>query len=120
MKHSAASLSICLMILLANTSLASSISGNQFLELSSTQQGWYFLGVLDSMKETRDRYFATSEMEKVDFDRVWESCISGRPVRQHLAIVDAWLKKNPSRWQEPAIKLIFEAERDSCVELNDS
>ncbi|MFT5501869.1 MAG: hypothetical protein ACI88G_002009 [Woeseiaceae bacterium] len=82
--------------------------------------GWYFLGVLDSMKETRDRYFATSEMEKVEFDRVWESCISGRPVRQHLAIVEAWMNENPGRWQEPAIKLIFQAERDSCDELNDS
>ena len=96
---------------------ADSISGNQYLELKTKEKGWYFLGVLDAMKQTRDTYFAASDYEKVDFDRIWESCISGRPVRQHIAIVDAWLQKHPNRWHETAIKLIFDAERDSCDEL---
>ena len=103
--------------LLPLASIAESISGNQFLNLSEKQKGWYFLGVLDAMKETRDTYFKASEMTASDFDHIWESCISGRPVRQHLAIVESWLTNNPTRWHEPAIKLIFDAERDSCDSL---
>ena len=95
-------------------SLAESITGNQFLSLGEKQKGWYFLGVLDSMKETRDIFFKTSELDRVDFDQLWEACISARPVRQHLAIVEEWLKGNPDRWHEPAISLIFEAERKAC------
>ena len=98
---------------------AESISGNQFLSLNEKQKGWYFLGVLDSMKETRDKFFATSELDRVDFDRLWEACISERPVRQHLAIVEEWLTDNPNRWHEPAIRLIFDAERESCDESNE-
>jgi len=56
--------------------------------------------------------------QKVDFDRIWETCISGRPIRQHLAIVDVWLQENPERWHEPAIELIFSAESHSCDELH--
>ena len=87
------------------------------MDLSLKEKGWYFLGVLDAMKQTRDTYFSASDYNKVDFDRIWESCISGRPIRQHLAIVDVWLQENPDRWHEPAIELIFSAERDSCDEL---
>ncbi len=104
--------------LLSSASVAESISGNQFLNLSENQKGWYFLGVLDAMKQTRDTYFKASEMTESEFDRIWESCISGRPVRQHLAIVESWLKDNPNRWHESAIKLIFDAERDSCDALD--
>ena len=105
-------------LLLSSASVAESISGNQFLNLSEKQKGWYFLGVLDAMKQTRDTYFKASDMTESDFDHIWESCISGRPVRQHLAIVESWLKENPTRWHEPAIKLIFDAERDSCEALD--
>ena len=100
--------------LLSSASFAESFSGNQFLKLSANQKGWYFLGVLDAMKQTRDTYLKASEMTESEFDRFFESCIAGRPVRQHLAIVELWLKENPDRWHEPAIKLIFDAERDSC------
>ena len=82
--------------LLPSASVAESISGNQFLNLSEKQKGWYFLGVLDAMKQTRDTYFKASDMTESDFDHIWESCISGRPVRQHLAIVESWLKENPT------------------------
>ncbi len=105
-------------LLLSPLSMAESISGNQYLKLSEKERGWYFLGVLDAMKQTRDTYFEASEMAESDFDHIWESCISGRPVRQHLAIVDSWLKNNPSLWHEPAIQLIFDAERDSCAALD--
>ena len=96
---------------------AASITGNDFINLSPQEKGWYFLGVLDSMKQTRDRFLATSDLDAAKFDRLWETCISGRPVRQHLAILDAWLENNPNRWHEPAIELIFVAERDSCEQL---
>ena len=108
-----------LLLIQPATSFAESISGNQFLDLSEKQKGWYFLGVLDSMKETRDKFFATSELDRVDFDRIWEACISERPVRQHLAIVEEWLMDNPNRWHEPAIRLIFDAERETCDESNE-
>ena len=111
-------LALMIALLLSSASVAESISGNQFLNLSEKQKGWYFLGVLDAMKETRDKYFKASDMTENEFDRIWESCISGRPVRQHLAIVESWLKNSPTRWHEPAIKLIFDAERDSCDELD--
>jgi len=110
-------LALVITFLLSSASIAESISGNQFLNLSEKQKGWYFLGVLDAMKETRDTYFKASELTASEFDLIWESCIAGRPVRQHLAIVESWLKDNPNRWHEPAIKLIFDAERDSCDEL---
>lgn len=100
--------------LVSSASFAESFSGNQFLKLSANQKGWYFLGVLDAMKQTRDAYLNASEMTENDFDQFFKSCIAGRPVRQHLAIVEMWLKDNPSRWHEPAIKLIFDAERHSC------
>ena len=105
-------------LLLSSASIAESITGNQFLELSANQKGWYFLGVLDAMKQTRDTYFEASELSKSEFDHVWESCISGRPVKQHLAIFESWLKDNPNRWHESAIELIFDAERDSCDALD--
>ena len=98
---------------------ANSISGNQYMSLSEKDRGWYFLGVLDAIKQTRDTYLKASEMTEVEFDTVWNECISGRPVRQHLAIVDLWLKANPTRWQEPAIRLIFDAERASCDALSE-
>jgi len=110
-------LALVITFLLSSASIAESISGNQFLNLSEKQKGWYFLGVLDAMKETRDTYFKASEMTAREFDHIWESCIVGRPVRQHLAIVESWLANNPTRWHEPAIKLIFDAERDSCDSL---
>jgi len=118
MSSSIRCIALIITFLLCSTSVAESISGNQFLNLSEKQRGWYFLGVLDAMKQTRDTYFEASEMTESDFDHIWESCISGRPVRQHLAIVESWLKINPNRWHEPAIKLIFDAERDSCDELD--
>ncbi len=114
MNNSIRCLALVITFLLSSASVAESISGNQFLNLSEKQKGWYFLGVLDAMKETRDTYFEASEMAESDFDIIWESCIAGRPVRQHLAIVESWLKINPNRWHEPAIKLIFDAERDAC------
>ena len=113
------SLFVGLLLLQSFSANAASISGNQFLDLTEQEKGWYFLGVLDSMKETRDKFFATSELDRVDFDRIWEACISDRPVRQHLAIVEEWLVLNPNRWQEPAIKLIFDAERESCNKSNE-
>ena len=118
MENSFRYLVLMIAFLLSSTSVAESISGNQFLNLSEKQKGWYFLGVLDAMKQTRDTYFRASEMTESDFDHIWESCISGRPVRQHLAIVESWLKNSPNRWHEPAIKLIFDAERDSCDALD--
>ena len=118
MKNSIRCLVLMSVFLLPSASVAESISGNQFLNLSEKQKGWYFLGVLDAMKETRDTYFEASDMTESDFDHIWESCISGRPVRQHLAIVESWLKEYPTRWHEPAIKLIFDAERDSCEALD--
>ena len=118
MNNSIRCLALMITFLLSSTSVAESISGNQFLNLSEKQKGWYFLGVLDAMKETRDTYFKASEMTASDFDHIWESCISGRPVRQHLAIVESWLKGNSNRWHESAIKLIFDAERDSCDALD--
>ena len=118
MKNSIRCLVLMSVFLLPSASVAESISGNQFLNLSEKQKGWYFLGVLDAMKQTRDTYFKASDMTESDFDHIWESCISGRPVRQHLAIVESWLKENPTRWHEPAIKLIFDAERDSCEALD--
>ena len=105
---------IIITFLLSSASFAASFSGNQFLKLSANQKGWYFLGVLDAMKQTRDTYLKTSDMTDSEFDRFFESCIAGRPVRQHMAIVELWLKDNPTRWHEPAVKLIFDAERDSC------
>ncbi len=117
-KHFRCLVVICALVL-SPISMAESISGNQYLNLSEKERGWYFLGVLDAMKQTRDTYFKATEMTKIDFDYIWESCISGRPVRQHLAIVDSWLKNNPSRWHEPAIQLIFDAERDSCAALDE-
>ena len=98
----------------AGLSGAASITGNQFMELAAQEKGWYFLGVLDAMKQTRDSYLASSELDAASFDRLWEACISGRPIRQHLAIVDAWLEQNPTRWHEPAIELIFVAEKAAC------
>ena len=118
MSNSIRCLALIITFLLSSTSVAESISGNQFLNLSEKQKGWYFLGVLDAMKQTRDTYFKASDMTESDFDHIWESCISGRPVRQHLAIVESWLNENPTRWHEPAIKLIFDAERDSCEALD--
>ena len=110
-------LALIITFLLSSASIAESISGNQFLNLSEKQKGWYFLGVLDAMKETRDTYFKASDMTENQFDHIWESCIAGRPIRQHLAMVESWLANNPTRWHEPAIELIFDAERDSCDEL---
>ena len=117
MSKSIRCLALLITFLLSSATVAESISGNQFLNLAEKQKGWYFLGVLDAIKQTRDTYFDASEMKANEFDHVWESCISGRPVRQHLAIVESWLKNNPNRWHEPAIRLIFDAERDSCDEL---
>ncbi len=117
-KHFRCLVVICALVL-SPISMAESISGNKYLNLSEKERGWYFLGVLDAMKQTRDTYSKATEMTKSDFDYIWESCISGRPVRQHLAIVDLWLKNNPSRWNEPAIQLIFDAERDSCAALDE-
>ncbi len=117
-KHFRCLVVICALVL-SPISMAESISGNKYLNLSEKERGWYFLGVLDAMKQTRDTYFKATEMTKSDFDYIWESCISGRPVRQHLAIVDLWLKNNPSRWHEPVIQLIFDAERDSCAALDE-
>lgn len=117
-KNSFRCLVLMIAFLLSSASVAESISGNQFLDLSTNQKGWYFLGVLDAMKQTRDTYLKASEMTEIEFDKIWESCISGRPVRQHLAIVESWLKDNPNRWHELAIKLIFDAERDSCDALD--
>ena len=116
-KHFRCLVVICVLVL-SPISMAESISGNQYLNLSEKERGWYFLGVLDAIKQTRDTYSKATEMTKSDFDHIWESCISGRPVRQHLAIVDLWLKNNPIRWHEPAIQLIFDAERDSCDALD--
>ena len=110
-------LALIVTLFLSSASVAESISGNQFLDLTENQKGWYFLGVLDAIKQTRDTYFEASDLRENEFDRIWESCISGRPVRQHLAIVESWLRNNPNRWHEPAIELIFDAERDSCDEL---
>jgi len=110
----------CMALLLSLTcaaAYADSISGNQYLDLADKDRGWYFLGVLDAIKQTRDTYSEASDMTEVEFDIVWNECIAGRPVRQHLAIVDLWLKANPTRWHEPAIKLIFDAERASCDAL---
>lgn len=101
--------------LLSSASFAETFSGNQFLKLSANQKGWYFLGVLDAMKQTRDMYLEANEMTESEFDQFFESCIAERPVRQHLAIVELWLKNHPNRWHEPAIKLIFDAERHSCT-----
>jgi hypothetical protein len=111
----------CIALILSLTcagSYADSISGNQYMSMSEKDRGWYFLGVLDAIKETRDTYLKSSEMTEIEFDTVWSECITGRPVRQHLAIVELWLKSNPTRWQEPAIGLIFDAERESCDALN--
>jgi len=116
-KHFRYLIIICALVL-SPISMAESISGNQYLNLSDNQKGWYFLGVLDAMKQTRDTYFKASDMTENEFDVIWESCISGRPVRQHLAIVESWLNDNPKRWHESVIKLIFDAERDSCEALN--
>ena len=118
-KHFRCLIVICA-IALSPMSMAESISVNVYLSLSEKERGWYFLGVLDAIKQTRDTYSKATEMTESDFDRIWESCISGRPVRQHLAIVDLWLKNNPNRWHESAIQLIFDAERDSCDELDDN
>jgi len=110
---------VALLCLLASARVSGdSISGNQYLELSEKDKGWYFLGVLDAIKQTRDTYHRDSGMSEIEFDIVWNECIVGRPVRQHLAIVDLWLKANPARWQEPAIRLIFDAERASCTPLD--
>jgi hypothetical protein len=112
---------VCMALLLSLTcavAYADSISGNQYLDLAEKDRGWYFLGVLDAIKQTRDTYLGASDMTEVEFDTVWNKCIAGRPVRQHLAIVDVWLKANPTRWHEPAIRLIFDAERASCNALN--
>ena len=110
----------CMALLLSLTcavAYAGSISGNQYLDLAEKDKGWYFLGVLDAIKKTRDIYLEASDMTEVEFDTVWNKCIAGRPVRQHMAIVDVWLKANPTRWHEPAIRLIFDAERASCDAL---
>ena len=112
---------ICIGLVLGLTSSVAnsdSITGNQYLDLAEKDRGWYFLGVLDAIKQTRDTYLKASDMTEIEFDTVWNECIVGRPVRQHLAIVDLWLKSNPTRWQEPAIRLIFDAERASCDSLN--
>ena len=110
---------VCLMLALnPSAATAESITGNQYLELSSRDSGWYFLGILDAMKQTRDQYLKNSELDQEEFDRLWNACISGRPIRQHVAIVETWLTANPSRWQEPAIELIFAAVKDSCEEIN--
>ena len=113
------SVSLLACLLMPSIVSADSISGNQFMSLSENQKGWYFLGVLDAMKQTRDTYFKASDLRESEFDKIWESCISGRPVRQHLAIVEAWLAANPARWQENAINLIFDAERESCEALKE-
>ena len=118
MNKSIRCLALITVFFLSSTSVAESITGNQFLGLSEKQQGWYFLGVLDAMKQTRDTYFKASDMPENQFDHIWESCIAGRPVRQHLAMVESWLQANPNRWHEPAIELIFDAERDSCDALD--
>lgn len=102
---------------LTSSVMAASISGNDYVKLSEREKGWYFLGVLDAIKQSRDVYSKSTDLSQSEFEQVWESCISGRPVHQHLAIVDLWLKNNPTRWQEPAIQLIFDAERESCGEL---
>jgi hypothetical protein len=110
----------CMALLLSLTcavAYADSISGNQYLDLAEKDRAWYFLGVLDAIKKTRDIYLEASDMTEIEFDTVWNKCIAGRPVRQHMAIVDVWLKANPTRWHEPAIRLIFDAERASCDAL---
>ena len=107
---------ICAFVL-SPISIAESISGNQYLSLSEKEKGWYILGLLDGMKNTRDSYFTGSQWTQSDFTSFFESCISGRPVRQHMAIFDLWLKENPVRWNEQVIALFFEAERDSCAKL---
>lgn len=106
-----------LLLVSGDLAYADSISGNQYLDMAEKDRAWYFLGVLDAIKQTRDTYLKASDMTEVEFDTVWNNCIVGRPVRQHLAIVDLWLKENPTRWHEPAIRLIFDAERASCNAL---
>jgi hypothetical protein len=93
---------------------AGTISGEDFLDLSAKDKGWYFVGALDAMKETREAYFRASELDAAEFDRVWQSCISGKSIRQHLAMFEAWLNAHPERWHESAITLIFESKRTSC------
>mgnify|MGYP001817170799 CR=1 FL=1 len=105
-------------LILSISAHAGSISGEAFLNLNAKVKGWYFVGALEAMKQTRDTYLSASEIDAAEFDKVWEACISGRSVRQHLAIVEAWLNAHPERWHEPAIQLIFEAERESCEDAN--
>ena len=93
---------------------AGSISGEDFLDLSAKDKGWYFVGALEAMKETREAYFKASELDAAEFDRVWQSCISGKSIRQHLAMFEAWLNAHPDRWHESAIKLLFDSKRASC------
>lgn len=107
-------------LMLGISAHAGSISGEAFLNLNAKDKGWYFVGALDAMKQTRDTYLSASEMDAAEFDKVWEACISGRSVRQHLAIVEAWLNAHPERWHEPVIRLIFDAERDSCANASES
>ena len=107
-------------LMLSMSAHAGSISGEAFLDLNAKDKGWYFVGALDAMKQTRDTYLSASEMDAAEFDEVWEACISGRSVRQHLAIVEAWLNAHPERWHEPVIRLIFDAERESCADAKES
>ena len=96
---------------------AETITGNQFLRLSDEDKGWYFLGALEAIEETRDTFFSDSEPQAADFDRFWETCISDRPIRQHLAIFNSWMQENPIRWNEPVISLIIQSQLEACEQL---
>ena len=70
----------------------SAINANIYLELKENEQGWFLLGLISGLKETKQ----PEAREKEDYD----ACVRGMPLKQVHAITTKYLAENPEQWHE--------------------
>jgi hypothetical protein len=95
---------------------ANALSGNQWKQLSLTQQQYYVMGVLDGWDDLEDTILRAKEQTPIvsAFTKL-VSCVEGMAHSQIHVIIQKYMENNPAKWHFGMALLVWNALHEVCV-----
>ncbi|TPG51038.1 hypothetical protein EAH75_06480 [Rhodanobacter glycinis] len=84
------------------------VTGQAYLQMTQPQRSAYAMGVVDGM--FLSPFFGAPKVKVT-----WlETCVTGMPDSQLVAVLDQYVRANPVRWHESMHTLAFSALKQAC------